>query len=343
MLRYPGGLERRIRYPESAEQPEAWQLADYADVDDDGESWGVCRDNDPLCPSFGSDDAASTAQGSASSVHQSPQNTRSWLEAAIRSTRDVRNAVHTSDQASDQAPPPHGNAVEGSTSDASQTAPSSGAGNNSSSASSAGSSQGGASDAPHANLDSAAGAAAAPRTPAPLSALPSSPAALLAYLQSPEYGAQQRAAAARVRAAFRIATGCPWVVPKPAFVVAVARGSAATPRTYTLPTAVEQDGTASEIAAVCGCPGLGDALRVDAVKDGVVCFECEASAALFARSLQDDGLLTASLVSVDSHELFRSALDASGVVVLMARGKWQPRACDLAAALRRKQSMDDFM
>lgn len=85
-----------------------------------------------------------------------------------------------------------------------------------------------------------------------VSQLPSSPMELLRYLQSADYKAAQEANWQAVRDSYEVLHGCPWVLPRPVYVLAAARNRVADAgATYTLRTRVERKEAEGELTRVC--------------------------------------------------------------------------------------------
>lgn len=84
-----------------------------------------------------------------------------------------------------------------------------------------------------------------------VSQLPSSPLELLRYLQSDDYKAAQEANWRAVRESYEVLHGCPWVLPRPVYVLATARNRIAdAAATYTLRTRVERKEAEGELTRV---------------------------------------------------------------------------------------------
>lgn len=177
---------------------------------------------------------------------------------------------------------------------------------------------------------------------ASVAALPASPAALLRYLQSDAYREQQAEEARAVNGSFRVLTGSPWLLPRPVLVLALRKPDQEHPVTFTLPTRVEQEGVAPDLAKVLKNARLASALSADVMRDGVVCFERAEHAESFAALLEGAGHLDVLVTEVDSHKLFRITADAQAVVVLVGESDVVPQPAKLAAALRGTEPMDNF-
>ena len=173
--------------------------------------------------------------------------------------------------------------------------------------------------------------------------LPSSPAALLAFLQSPDYKREKEILQQRINASYCILTGCPWVEPKPVAVIASRKAGQEYAMTYTLPTRMTDEGQSAEMSQVLNMPQLMSMVNVDHMREGVVCFEDIEEASEYLELLEDVGHLDVVVIEVDSHELFRMTRDVDAVVVLMGQGDLLPRPHQLAAALGGRASMDDFV
>ena len=199
------------------------------------------------------------------------------------------------------------------------------------------------------------GATAAPGTrralgdvPLPLAPdVPVSPAALLRAASV--RAADAAAADASLAACYAVLDGCPWPLPRTLYLLAVppadggdahdgedgAPGTAATFRVRRTRADV-----ASELTTLLGraTPFLDVAHMVD----GVLAFDCEATAAEFADALAARPAVggaaprpPASLAALSSHDLFRAASGAASVVVLVRSGPdGVPDPGALAAALR---------
>ena len=198
------------------------------------------------------------------------------------------------------------------------------------------------------------GAAVAPGTrrapgdaPPPLAPdVPVSPAALVRAASA--RAADVESADAALAACYAVLDGCPWPLPRTLYLLAVppavdaandgeeeAPGTAATFRVRRPRAAV-----ASELSTLLGraTPFLDVAHMVD----GILTFDCEATAAEFADALAARPAVggaaprpPASLAALPSHDLFRAASDAASVVVLVRAGPdGVPDPGALAAALR---------
>lgn len=180
--------------------------------------------------------------------------------------------------------------------------------------------------------------------PRKVSELPSSPAELLRYLTSDDYKRAQQEMWDRVRSSYQIMHGCPWVAPKPLYVLAARQRASDAGMTYTLRTRISRKEAEDELSRVLKRTRAdGSALiRVEQLVDGVVAFEDEANAARFAALLEAEGVDTVSLMQCNSHELFRTVSEVQAVVVLLQHGCELPQPDMLAASLRGQRPADDL-
>lgn len=175
--------------------------------------------------------------------------------------------------------------------------------------------------------------------------LPESPMELLRLLTSDAHRAAQRDLWEKVRRSYEVMEGCPWVTPRPVFVLACAQpggggggDDAESGLAYSLRTRVERRDLEGELTQLLGRrrPDGSAVLSCSELRDGVVVFESEADAESFGCQLEEEGGQQVYVASYDSHSLFRSVSGARGVVVLLRRGGAQrpPRPHELAASLR---------
>lgn len=145
---------------------------------------------------------------------------------------------------------------------------------------------------------------------------------------------------------YQVLHGCPWVLPRPVFVLACKGPGAAAEddirNTYTLRTKVEQEGAADALAKLLKKQHLSDVLEVAEMRDGVVAFEAAADADRFASKLEEEGHSQVMIAEVDSHKLFRMVSDVRALVVLLPRGTDIPAPYQLAASLKQKTSWDSM-
>lgn len=174
--------------------------------------------------------------------------------------------------------------------------------------------------------------------------LPTSPAELIRYLNSEEYREAQRDLRRKIRDSYQIMEGCPWVCSRPLYLIAIKNQEGREdPLTYTLPTRVERTGTAQELSKLLkNSKGRDDIFSVGEVLDGVISFEDRDDGERFRANLEAEGYSEATLVEVDSHELFRNTHEAKAVVVLMDCGEYLPYPLELGTSLRGHISFEDW-
>ncbi|CAD7699879.1 unnamed protein product [Ostreobium quekettii] len=173
------------------------------------------------------------------------------------------------------------------------------------------------------------------------SKLPESPAELLRYLRSEEYRAAERELQKRIRDSYEILEGCPWVAPRPLYVLAFRQPNREEPMTYTLRTRVWRDDTAAELAQMFRGSSADEFLSVGEVLDGVVAFQNQDDAQRFSDNLEAEGYTEVMIAIVDSHELFRNTREVKAVVVAMRNTGHLPFPSELAASLNSKRPLDD--
>ncbi|KAI8470622.1 MAG: hypothetical protein J3K34DRAFT_458749 [Monoraphidium minutum] len=194
----------------------------------------------------------------------------------------------------------------------------------------------------------------------------------VAYLDS-LFGSSYAAAQPKIdiEHCYQVLDGCPWLVPRPVYVLTLGElrpgsplaapaapavapdaasagggggGEGLVGSTYTLRTKVVQEGASSALAELLGRPHLASALEVAHMRDGVVTFECCDAAARFATRMEEEGETQVTVAEVDSHRLFRLASDAAALVVLVAEGAGGelPAPFQLAAALKKQRAWDNL-
>ncbi|KAF8072841.1 PARP16 [Scenedesmus sp. PABB004] len=146
---------------------------------------------------------------------------------------------------------------------------------------------------------------------------------------------------------YEVLRGCPWVLPRPLFVLALRERGAALEdegvrATYTLRTKVQQEGAAEALAQLLNKQHLAGALDVAEMRDGVVAFEAPGDADSFAGLLEEEGHSQVLVAEVDSHKLFRMATDVRALVVLLPAGASVPAPYQLAASLKQQRSWDSI-
>jgi hypothetical protein len=82
-------------------------------------------------------------------------------------------------------------------------------------------------------------------------------------------------------------------------------------------------------------------IRCGALVDGIVAFEDAEAAKVYGAALEAASGARHAVAAVDSFELFRGAADARGAVVLMRRGAAAPAPHRLAAALRGQSALEE--
>lgn len=90
----------------------------------------------------------------------------------------------------------------------------------------------------------------------------------------------------------QVLEGCPWVGPKPVYVLALEQPASETGLTYTLRTRVARQEMEDELSRVLGrrrADGSG-LIHCSEMRDGVVTFEDDADAERFGQLLEADGL-----------------------------------------------------
>jgi hypothetical protein len=172
---------------------------------------------------------------------------------------------------------------------------------------------------------------------------PSSPLELLRQLTSQEGLRALETRRNRVRGSYSVLEGCPWVAPKPLYLLAAERPGQEAGTTYVLRTRMARMDIEDEMTRVLGRRRANGApfIGCSELRDGVVAFEDEADAARFGTMLEADAAAAVSLARCDSHELFRTVREVKGVVVLLRRGCDLPQPHELAGALRNRSREDD--
>ncbi len=191
-----------------------------------------------------------------------------------------------------------------------------------------------------------------------------SPAALLRRLQAE---ASMRAELrSRVRDSFQVLQECPWVSPRPAWVVVQLQttspgasggeGAAAgggegeqVVELYTMRTRQDREEEGAELASLLGW-GSGDSrLGLSKMHDGALAFADESAALDFCDSLEAEaahrpGSLAFEVVELSSHELFRLTAGSDALVVHFEEREdgWVPAPEDVRAELRRSTAADDM-
>lgn len=174
--------------------------------------------------------------------------------------------------------------------------------------------------------------------------LPSSPADLLRYLRSDEYKRAQQATWERVCSSYKVLYGCPWVLPRPLYVLAAAQKGSSAGSTYTLRTRISRQEEEDQLTKLLKRtrPDGSAVIRVERIVEGVVAFEAQEEAAEYATMLEADGYDAVSIMEVASHDLFRTTNEVQACVVLLLPhdergGADLPQPEMLAASLRGKQ------
>eukprot|EP00878_Enallax_costatus_P003012 GHUV01003210.1.p2 GENE.GHUV01003210.1~~GHUV01003210.1.p2 ORF type:complete len:287 (+),score=88.52 GHUV01003210.1:1523-2383(+) len=149
-----------------------------------------------------------------------------------------------------------------------------------------------------------------------------------------------------VEHSYQIMHGCPWVLPRPVFVLAC-KGKGANSEDnvrnmYTLRTKVVQEGAAHALAKLLKKQHLAEALEVAEMHDGVVVFEHDMDADRYASMLEEEGHSQVVVAELDSHKLFRMVSDVRALVVLLPHGTDIPAPYQLAASLKKKKSWDSM-
>ena len=197
----------------------------------------------------------------------------------------------------------------------------------------------------------------------PEEAVPASPLELLRRMASAEGRAAAAAAQARVRTSYKVLEGCPWVAPRPLYVLASEQqhapggigGEGAPGLAYSMRTRMARRDTGDELSQLLRRrrPDGMPLISCSEMRDGVVAFEDDADAERFAQALEVDGLAgrpggardpgvpAITIARCYSHALFRGVADARGVVVLLRRGVALPRPHELAASLRAQEALED--
>lgn len=160
-------------------------------------------------------------------------------------------------------------------------------------------------------------------------------AASFSQTKSPETAQQ-------VSSSYEVCPGCPWLLPRPVFVLALGADVADLGNTYTLPARLQQEGTANELAKVMRNRKFESIMDISRLVDGVVTFEHHDDAARFGAMLEEEGHSSVMIAEVDSHKLFRMAGDLQHVVVLMRAGGYLPMPYQLAAALKQQPALDEM-
>lgn len=162
------------------------------------------------------------------------------------------------------------------------------------------------------------------------SSIPDTPTELLRKMNSPSFLLSSKLEWDYAKSSFEVLHACPWVEPRPLFVLAAQDTSA----TFTLRTRVRRDQEEDDLNRLLG--GSKKRLEVSHLTDGVVSFESHDRASDFASAQSSEDLL---VFEVDSHDLFKMAEEAKAVVVLMKRANVTPRM--LAAVLRDQRAPDE--
>ena len=162
------------------------------------------------------------------------------------------------------------------------------------------------------------------------SSIPDTPTELLRKMNSPSFLLSSKLEWDYAKSSFEVLHACPWVEPRPLFVLAAPETSA----TFTLRTRVRRDQEEDDLNRLLG--GSKKRLEVSHLTDGVVSFESHDRASDFASAQTSEDLL---VFEVDSHDLFKMAEKAKAVVVLMKRANVTPRM--LAAVLRDQRAPDE--
>lgn len=175
-------------------------------------------------------------------------------------------------------------------------------------------------------------------------ALPSTPGDLLRYFSSDAYKQAQKEQWERVRNSYEVLEGCPWVLPRAVYVLAVAQAGRDDPLTFTLRTRVGRKDVESELSKVLKKQRKNGAnlIQVTEMRDGVVVFENAGDAERFGSWLEADGQQKVQLAEVNSHALFRMVGDTRGVAVLLRENCDLPMPDELAASVRGQRSWEEL-
>eukprot|EP00775_Hariotina_reticulata_P010296 gene10296-10455_t len=167
-----------------------------------------------------------------------------------------------------------------------------------------------------------------------------------AYLESLFSASYEMQPTVDVDHCYQVLHGCPWVLPKAVYVLALQGRSGDCEgdirSTYTLRTKVNQEGASYALAKLLNKQHLADALEVSKMLDGVIMFESDHDADRYARMLEEEGHNQVMVAEVDSHKAFRMASDVKAVVVLLPHGAQIPPPYQLAASLKQKKSWDSM-
>jgi len=165
-----------------------------------------------------------------------------------------------------------------------------------------------------------------------------------AYLESLFAASYLSQPAIDVDHCYEVLEGCPWLLPRPVYVLATGsetHGEVEAGNTYTLRVRMAQKGAASDIAKLLGKAHLAQALEVSQLRDGLVVFDTAEAAENYGTFLEEEGHSQVMVAEVDSHKLFRMVLDARAVVVHMLPDQPLPPPYQLAAALKKSSAWDD--
>jgi len=171
-----------------------------------------------------------------------------------------------------------------------------------------------------------------------VSEVPDSPAEFLKMATSADLMEERRAMLAAAEASYKLLDGCPWLEPRPLYVMAVREEGQESGEMYTLRTKVARSDMEDDLSKALGRRAAdGSALiSVSEMKDGVPTFDDPEAAAGFADLLEADGY-DVDVAEVDSHGFFRMVKDAAAVCVAFVDGATPPAPEVLSTVLRGQQ------
>ena len=182
--------------------------------------------------------------------------------------------------------------------------------------------------------------------------MPSSPAELLRLLTSDAYRAAEDSRSRQAAESYSILEGCPWPIPRPLFILALAPlkgikindATAEASKAYMLRVRLPRTDIEEEITRLLGRrrPDGSNLIDCSELKDGIVAFENEVSAEQFAIMVEETKPgMKLEMVECSSHALFRMVKETSAVVVLIKEGIVLPEPHRLASVLKKQPSLDD--
>eukprot|EP01026_Neomeris_dumetosa_P048309 TRINITY_DN4179_c0_g1_i3.p2 TRINITY_DN4179_c0_g1~~TRINITY_DN4179_c0_g1_i3.p2 ORF type:complete len:275 (-),score=32.68 TRINITY_DN4179_c0_g1_i3:303-1127(-) len=174
------------------------------------------------------------------------------------------------------------------------------------------------------------------------SAIPDTPFQLFQTLNSKETRKERSIRLNKVRNSYNIWDGCPWVLPKPIYVLTkVDESRGGIGQMYTIRVRQQRTDNTNELAQLFRNSSSAQFIEVSQMKDGVLLFEDLEQAELYADMLEEEALTRVLITEVDSHELFKMVTSVKAVVIGLKVDSFVPHPYELVSSLKRNKSVDE--